>query len=385
MKNTKKRLTIYGVLVVIALVGGWLVLQQLRKAAPADSTIAFDTGEVRKMDLSDKVNVTGSVVLEKNATIYPPYRATVKQILVKPGDTVKKGTTLLMLQLDDTDLVNYSAGWKSSLEQAQANLSIAQNALERQLVLYKVQGTTIDEVENAQGKVRQYQTQIDEYYLKMDSLTKNGVDKNNNILIRAPFDADISWIDVKLEEAVTTSTELLTLCGNSAIRVEVNVDQGDIGQMKVGLQALISANDQNRTIIPGMVTSFGSTGTTSSGVVTFPVIIKPSASDELGNLLKSGMSVDVTIMINSHPDVLAIPLRAITRENGQTTVKIFSNGRFISQKVSLGFKNSEFAEVLSGLAEGDQVAIPKGESPSPNGASKSQKQKGNPPMGPPPM
>jgi RND family efflux transporter MFP subunit len=386
MKFTRKSFAIYGLILMIALAIGWLVVQKFDKADLTKRTAMFDTVEARRMDLSDKVNVTGNVVLEKNAVIYPPYKATVKKILKKPGDAVQKGDLLLVLQIDDPDLVNYSAGWKSSLDQARMNLTIAQKALEREKILFQAQGATIDEVESAQSKVLQYQAQVDEYRLKLESLTKNGVDNNNNILIRAPFDADISWINVKLEESVTTSTELLTLCGDSAIRVEVHVDQGDIGQMKAGLKALISANDQNRTIIPGVVTSFGSTGTTSSGVVTFPVIIKPSESASLGNLLKSGMTVDVTIMVNSRLNALVIPARAVIEEDGQTMVKVLRSGEYVLQKVRLGLKNSNWVEVLSGLSEGDRVTIPKIEFSNPKGTSGSNKtQVGSPPMGPPPM
>lgn len=276
--------------------------------------------------------------------------------------------------------------------------------MERQTILFEIQGTTIDELESAQTSVRQYEAQVDEYRLKLQSLTKNGVNNNNDILIKAPFDAEVSWINVKLEESVSTDNELLTLGGSSAIRVEAAVDQGDIDQILEGQQAIIQANDKNRTVIPGVVTSFGSTGSTDSSVVTFPVIIKPqidvagksdvtnrrdsviltspketngddsgsatpgkpemslfqgsqASGVDVAKLLKTGMTVDVTIMADFHSNVLAIPLRAVIEENGETMVNILENGQFVSKKVELGFRNENYAEVLSGLNEGDQVGL----------------------------
>ncbi|TCL56504.1 RND family efflux transporter MFP subunit [Hydrogenispora ethanolica] len=402
MKNWKQKWMILGVAILIAFAAVWLVKQQRQQAALAEQTDAFNTIEVRRMDLSDRIDATGNVVTEKNAAIYPPYSATVKEILVRPGDSVRKGDILLILQLKDADLINYSSSWKSSLEQAQENLKVAQKALERQQILYKIQGTTIDDLENAQSKVWQHQTEVAEYRQKLDSLDKNGVDKNNNILIRAPFDAEVSWINVKLEETVANTDELLTLGGDRAIRIEAAVDQGDINQVAIGLPAEISANDQNRTIVPGEVISFGSTGTVTSNVVTFPVVIKPllgSGSDSsltppergvgerrkqrgairngdrgnpppnsvmkrsrenLKGLLKAGMTVDVTIMVNAHPNVLAIPARAITGQNGDgAIVKVLKQGKFVSRKVRLGYKTADHVEILSGLTEGELVAVPK--------------------------
>ncbi|TCL68579.1 multidrug efflux pump subunit AcrA (membrane-fusion protein) [Hydrogenispora ethanolica] len=417
MKKMKQKLIILGIVILAGLAIGWLVIHQRQQAAQARVAAEFDVAEVRRMDLSEKVDATGDVVTEKNAAIYSPYSATVKQILAKPGDSVRQGDVLLILQLKDADLINYSAGWKSSLEQAQENLTIAQKALKRQQILYKIQGTTIDDLESAQTKVQQYQAQVAEYRLKLASLTKNGVNNNNEIIIKAPFDAEVSWIDVKLEETVATTDELLTLGGASAIRVEAAVDQGDINQIRVGQQASISANDQDRTLIPGAVTSFGSTGTTSSNVVTFPVVIKPTttgsaaspaqqdrlnpggqngkkpqnssklAERNLANLLKSGMTVDVTIMVDPHPNVLAIPARAVLEEDGQTTVKVLKQGKYLSQKVQLGYRGTDYMEVLSGLREGEQVAVAKLQSSGQTSQSKQTRQGGmmGGPGGPPPM
>jgi Membrane-fusion protein len=402
MKKQSKNLPVIVALILIfALAVTGIVIRRIHKAEQGKSTAGYDIFQAKRMDLSEKIDATANVITEKNGSMYSPYSATVKQILAKPGQEVHKGDLLLILQMKDADVINYAAGYKSSLDQAKSSLNMAQNALERQQTLYKVQGTTIDELENAQKAVQQYEAQVSEYTLKVQSLTKNGVDADNNILIKAPFDAEVSWINVKEAQSVAITDELLTLGGASAIRVEAAVDQGDISQIKEGQRALITANDENRTVIPGIVTSFGSTGTVSSSVVTFPVDIKPlGANDPTGNqngmsnpnsknrrqfrnnglrsqrsqpdqkglkppvqnlskLLKSGMTVDVSIMVDAHPDVLAIPLRAVTQVNGQSVVKVLKQGKEVTQKVQLGFISDKYVEVVSGLSESVQVIVPK--------------------------
>lgn len=424
------------------MVGGGIYYHR-QQAASAKRMVALDTVEARRMDLSEKIEATGRVVMESSPTVTSPYSAIVKKILVKPGEYVRQGDIMFILQVEDNELQERWAGWKSSLSQSQLNLESAKRALERQEVLYRVQGTTIDELENAQSKVRQYEEQCREYQLKLASLTQSGVvlssDQSWDIHIRAPFNAMVSWVNVKLEQTVTPSTELIALGGDEHLLIEVQVDQGDINQIKEGLPVLVNANDKDRTVIRGRVISFGSTGTESSNVITFPVLIKPEGSaaeagglkkpggsaygigerrpfpskrsgdpekaetkparaprnpsseekpktSPLKNLLKIGMSVDVTLMVENHADVLAVPRKAVTEEGGNAIVKVVVDGKPEIRQVQLGYKGTTFIEVISGLNEGDQVVVPEGifRPNSGTGAIRNRNgMMGGPPMGMP--
>jgi len=455
----KKSIVLSVIVLGIALIVGGGIYYHRQQAVSVKRSMVMDTVDVRRMDLSEKIEVSGKVVMESSPTVTPPYSAIVKKILVKPGEYVRKGDVMFILQVDDNELQERWAGWKSSLSQSRLNLETAKRALERQEVLYRIQGTTIDELENAQSKVRQYEEQCREYELKLASLTQSGVilseDQSWDIHVRAPFDAMVSWVNVKLEQSVTTSTELIEFGGDEHLLIEVEVDQGDINQIKEGLPVLISANDKDRTMIPGKVISFGSTGTESSNVVTFPVHIKPLGfTSEVGeakrpvgmtstpvelkrsegmmsengksrrpfppklggdpesagtkpvrmprnlqnkekpdinslkNLLKIGMSVDVMIIVENHPNVLAIPRKAVMEDNGKAIVKVLVDGKPEIREVQLGYKGSKYIEVLSGLNEGDKIVLPEG---SPRLFSGSDSMKNGPMrnrnrmMGPPPM
>lgn len=425
----KKKILLPLIVLGIALIVGGGIYYHQHQATSARRAVALDTVEVRRMDLSEKIEATGTVVMESSPTVTTPYTAIVKKILVKPGDFVRQGDIMFILQVEDNELQERWAGWKSSLNQSQLNLDAAKRALERQEVLYRVQGTTIDELENAQSKVRQYEEQCREYQLKLASLTQSGVvlssDQSWDIHIRAPFDAMVSWVNVKLEQTVSTSTQLISLGGDEHLLIEVQVDQGDINQIKEGQPVLISANDKDRTVIPGRVIAFGSTGTESSSVVTFPVHIKPegftsetgrmkrafppkqsgdqekagtkpvrlprnlpnkenSNTSPLKNLLKIGMSVDVTLMVENHAHVLAVPRKAVAEDGGKATVKVVIDGKPEIREVQLGYKGSVFVEVLSGLIEGDKVVVPEGSSRTNTGAGSMRNRNGMM-GGPPPM
>lgn len=438
----KKTVLVLVIVLVIALIVGGGIYYHRQQTISAKRAESLDTVEVRRMNLSEKIEASGKVVMESSPTVTSPYSAIVKQILVKPGESVRKGDIMFILQVEDNELQERWAGWKSSLSQSQLNLATAKRALERQEVLYKIQGTTIDELENAQSKVRQYEEQCREYQLKLASLTQSGVVLSANqswdIQIRAPFDAMVSWVNVKLEQTVTPSTELIVLGGDEHLLIEVQVDQGDINQIKEGLPVIISANDKDRTMIPGRVIAFGSTGSETSNVITFPVHIKPvgftaetgvpkqtaeknsentrprrefpskrggdrektgtrparvprnrsnegtQQTNSLKNLLKIGMSVDVTIMVEEHSDVLAVPRKAVAENDGKAIVKVVVDGKPELRQVQLGYKGTAFVEVVSGLNEGDKVVVPEG-SARPNSGDRSFRDRRGGMMGGPPM
>lgn len=74
--------------------------------------------------------------------------------------------------------------------------------------------------------------------------------------------------------------------------------------------------------------------------------------------LQPGMYANVTLEANSRPDALTIPITAIQRSAGHTTVLLVdANRRVKICDVQLGIESPNKAEVLSGLEEGDQVIV----------------------------
>ncbi len=94
----------------------------------------------------------------------------------------------------------------------------------------------------------------------------------------------------------------------------------------------------------------------TSGVVKFAVTIQLDPTDVE---LKGGLSATADIAIYKAEDVLVVPLSAVTITPAKSFVTVMTgeNGQTEKRQVTLGTQNFQFAEVLSGLKEGDKVII----------------------------
>jgi HlyD family secretion protein len=107
-------------------------------------------------------------------------------------------------------------------------------------------------------------------------------------------------------------------------------------------------------------------GTVSSGIVSYNTEISFDTQDDR---VKSGMSVSVSIITNTHENVLIVPNSAIKTQGNLTFVESFIPALTVlkgvtgtpseippqRKKVEIGLVDDTYTEIISGLNEGDQI------------------------------
>ncbi len=395
-----KKLIVLGLTSIIIMATGFYLYHQKLQKQQASTGIHSETVRVERKDLSETIEGDGTVVFSKNGGIYPAYKATVQKIHCQAGDKVKKGDLLMVLTSDTLKSSLVEAEYK--YQTAKLNLSLAQKELERQKKLYQAQGATIDELESAQNSVDLNRVSLNEASSNLELLTQTTDEANfvgsdhRTIMIRAPFDGEVSWVEVKPGQTVSaigsnssdssSNNLLLYLVAEDSLEVEATVDETDIDQVKAGQKAKVILNDANQTELYGIVTEVGSYGSEDSGVIVFPVRIR---LEKVNVTVRPQMTADVSIYITAKPDVLAIPSGAIMNVRGKTMVKKVSGANTELIEIELGDANGSYIEVRSGLDEGDQILVTQKADPATRNNSGSQsKQRGNMmggPGGPPRM
>jgi HlyD family secretion protein len=153
----------------------------------------------------------------------------------------------------------------------------------------------------------------------------------------------------------------------SEMSFTINVDELDIAKVKAGQAASITVDALSDQVFSGVVDNVGLLGTSSNGVTTYPVKIKPDQTEGLW----PGMNATATIVVDSARDVLMIPVTAVSRGN-LAIVKGASAAQAAEEehgypddapegaayaRLELGLNNESFIEVKSGLSEGDVVLV----------------------------
>ena len=184
--------------------------------------------------------------------------------------------------------------------------------------------------------------------------------------ITAPISGTVIYKGVQAGETIgadTSTSEVLCIIHDlDYLEMEIAVDELDILSIQEGQQATIVADALEDETFTGVVTNVSSNGTTSGGTTTYPVTIR---IDDYGDLMP-GMNANVSIVVASAEDALAIPNGAVVR-GGYVLVTADSPSAanaadrtapegYVYVKVETGVSDEDFIEVVSGLTEADTVA-----------------------------
>lgn len=200
-----------------------------------------------------------------------------------------------------------------------------------------------------------YQTLLDERkemeetLLKLMSLYQSGA-------VLAPYSGSVSTIDYD-ETAVVEEEEtaMFTVSPDRSMKVTMNVDESNILSLELGQRAQVTINSIGEEVFPGTVTEINKTASSESGVTQYSAVV---TLDKTPKMLQ-GMSAKVVVRIQGVDDALIIPIDALHQTSSNSYVYTSYDDETKEfgglTEVTVGITNSSYAEITSGLKEGDTV------------------------------
>lgn len=226
----------------------------------------------------------------------------------------------------------------TDLAKAQARLQ----SLETRQAAMKESATS--DAEQAQLRVRQDQDSIQALEDKFRSAT-----------VTAPFDGTLYSLPVHMGDYVKVGDELADIANLRNVRVVVYVDEPDMGMLATGQTVQVTWD-----ALPGHLWT-GKTEQVPKEVVAHGMrsVAELVCSVDNNKLeLLPNTNVDVKILVRESKNAVVVPRGAVRDDNGQRYVYVFNDGVVKRRNVTLGVSNASNYEVLSGLSEGDRVALP---------------------------
>lgn len=161
--------------------------------------------------------------------------------------------------------------------------------------------------------------------------------------------------------ATVSEGTILTLYPDLQMTVTIGIDETDILALEEGQEAEIVVSSVGEDVYPGSVTEISKVADTSTGVTQYSAEV---LLDKATGMLP-GMTADVDIKIKGNENALIIPVEALH----QTSTGSFVYTTFDKETqqyggrvdVVPGMQNDTYAEILSGLQEGDTVYYTKQE------------------------
>ncbi|MCI5956743.1 MAG: HlyD family efflux transporter periplasmic adaptor subunit, partial [Clostridiales bacterium] len=176
--------------------------------------------------------------------------------------------------------------------------------------------------------------------------------------ICAPRDGIVASVAQPSLTEQAAGTVLASLYVGEEKEMVVTVDELDIINVQVGQDVEIAMDAITDKTYPGKVSKVSQIGTATSGVTVYDVTLTVDGDSQL----KLGMNGTATIRIQELSDVLLVPITALNSSRGSSYVWLKDSGAQSGEpgqrvEVETGLSDENYAEILSGLSEGDVVLI----------------------------
>lgn len=362
MARWLKRLAVLLVVLAVVLALRYTVF----RPAPVDVTVyVVARGRVEETVTNSKA---GTVETRHRARLSPETGGRVAELAVREGDRVTTGQVLV--RLDDSqqraqlDLAMRSADTARERErEACLAAQLAQRDMER------VEGLAPDELVSAQmldqavsrrdvaaagcdaaaSQARQAAAQV--------TVARTELDRT---ILRAPFDGIVAEKEIEKGEWITPSPPgvpippVIDLIDPDAIYVRAPLDEIDLRRVEVGRPVRITMDAFPGRSFPGRVTRIAPfILDVAEQSRTFDV--ETAFDDEaFARTVPPGGSADIEVILDVRDQVLRIPAYALIE--GKRALVLEGDG-LVGHDVEVGLRNWEFAEIRSGLSEGDRVVV----------------------------
>jgi HlyD family secretion protein len=355
------------------------------------------TARVARGDIRSVISTNGKIEPLQNFEAHAPVATTVKRILVKEGDHVKRGQ--LLIQLDDNEAHTNAAKALAQLRAAEADTNAVEHGgtkeevltTQAQLVkaradrdnakrnLDAIQGlvkngaASVGELNAAEAGYRTAEANVDllekklqdryskpevERVVAQKSEAQAALDAANDILnksnIRAPFDGVVYSVPVRPGNYVPPGQLVLQEADLSKVRLRAYVDEPDVGRLKPGEAVEVTWDGMPGRIWQGVLNSVPATitvyGSRNVGEITTQL-------ENPDYKLLPNTNVTVQVITAEHKNVLIAPREAVRLDDEQPYVFHVSDDELHRQNVQTSIFNLTQVEVTKGLNEKDTLAL----------------------------
>ena len=221
-------------------------------------------------------------------------------------------------------------------------------------------GTTLIRLKNLPIS-NAYETKLVEVKELVEQLNTAISYRSGGNIIPSPYEGILAATELTNGSTIGEEMNTLTVNDTSNFLLDVSVDELDILDIQEGMSATVTVDALEEERFEGEVTFISASGTSENGVTKYPVTLNVKAD---GRLLP-GMSASAEIIIEERKDVLLVPLLAVNTMRGKSFVYKYDGAApetaemmpGVMTEIETGLSDDNFAEVISGLSESDQIVI----------------------------
>jgi len=377
--SRKRKIAIgVGVLAVV-------VVAAVSLSGRGDKGVEVRVEEVGRKDLVARVTATGHVEPKTSVDISADVSGRIVDLTIEEGDDVVEGQLLLVIDparfeaaVDRAEAALSDAQAREA--QARGNYQQAQRDWDRIRQLKEAAEGMVTETEyeqaRTQAEVQRALAESARHGVEMARASvREATDNLSKTVIKAPMSGRVTRLNVERGETAVVGTMnnpgslLLTIADLSVMEAVIEVDETDVPEIQIGDSTVVSIDAFPGRDFHGRVTKIGNSSirprsqlqASSEQAIDFEVRI---TLDDPGGDLRTDLSATADVITAVQPDVLAIPIIALTLMDPSEFERIPTEGEEVQQdsestqtsetEASVGNASSEAIEGVYVL-EGDRV------------------------------
>lgn len=332
----------------------------------------LETVKAERGELTETVTATGTIESVTQVDVGTQVTGIIDKLYADYNTVVTKGQ--LIAEIEKTLL-------QSDLTSAEANVESARLTYEYNLVNYNRDKALHDKqlISDYEFQTSKKELEVSKTAYDKAKADKVRAAKNLNYAeIYSPIDGIVISREVEVGQTVVSNmnvANLYTIADLDNMQVIGNVDEADIGQVKVGQAVTFSVDAYSDELFEGHVTQVRLNPTVESNVVTYEVVVAAPNPD---HKLIPGLTANLIIYTMSEDNVLLLPTKAfmftpqindddnlpkpdgdagkLVPGDGQKCVWVVKDGRLVPTVVTVGASNGLKTVIHGGLSDNDTVA-----------------------------
>jgi membrane fusion protein (multidrug efflux system) len=296
---------------------------------PPGGGVAVEVATVAAADFSDEASAVGTLKSSESVVLRPETPGRIAAINFRDGAVVARGAVLVALD---------AAVQEAELQQARANLTLAQSNHKRNQELVEKKFVSQQSLENSSAalKVQEAAVQLAEA-------------KAGRMRIRAPFDGIVGLRNVSVGDYIKEGADLINIEDIGTLRVDFRLPETYLGRVRKGQTVEVTSDalpgEQFKAVLDAVDPMVDQNGR---------AISSRARLDNAAGRLRPGMFVRVRLLFGERKGVLMLPEQAVV-PGAQPSVFKVVDGKAVATNVGLGVRRAAQVEVVAGLVAGDVV------------------------------
>ncbi len=340
---------LYGFTPVLILVLVFAQLVQIELAHASNPGSQLETAQVSQQLLTREFRLDGEVEAIHKTTVSAQTSGTIQKILIDVDDYVEKGSTIVYLKdlSQQANLKKALAGEKEAI----SHLAKAKDEYQRVKDIYAKKVVAKAQMDDATHALSASKARLESARANLEQARE----QLSHTRVKAPYSGIVTQRHVEVGETVQPGAKLVTGVSLDKLRVNVNVPQSLINKIRVYGMAYVHTDAP----LGG-----GQTRVAVEKITIFPIADRASNTFKVRldlppgiEGLFPGMFVKVSL-VTGEKRVLMVAQQAIVQRSELTAAYVLTEDGVIHfRHVRMGRINGDLQVVLSGLTEGEKVAL----------------------------